>query len=87
MNSMMNSRGDVAACRVGDLWRIVCVYRLIHLRNKIPTLELPGYKSLLRAQLLHTTFWVFEVKAWAVQLRTRFDVSRLLQRLADRCGG
>lgn len=84
MNSMMNSKGDVAVCRVNDLWRIVCVYRMIHLRKKIPTSELPGYKSLLRAQLLHTMFWVFEVKVWVIQLRGRLRRVRLWQWFRNR---
>ena len=81
---MLNSKGDLNVCTSGNLLRMVLVYRLIHLRKKVPTSELPGFKSLLRAHLLHHAFWVFQVKSWMFTLFKKKNWRNAWKRLSNR---
>ena len=78
---MLNSKGDLQTCTSGNLLRMVLVYRFVHFRKKVPTSELPGLKSLLRSQLLHHAFWLFQGKTWMENGFKKIRWSKIRKRL------
>lgn len=60
---MLNKKSDLYSYTTFDIFQIVVVYRLVHLKKDVPTTELPGLKSLVRSICIHNLFIVYKIKS------------------------